>query len=80
MQDRIQQGRRFPPERAHDIPASYFFRSSASPEAENILAFQWDLEGVGDARHVVAAACPPEDIQCALGAEVIDQILACRTP
>src|SRR5579875_1891300 len=40
---------------------------------EDIVAFQGDLEGVGDPRHVMAAARPEEDVEGPLDPEMIDQ-------
>ena len=45
---------------------------------KHVFAFQGNLKRVGDSRHVVAAARPPEHVEGALGPEVIDQPLACR--
>jgi hypothetical protein len=40
---------------------------------EDIVAFQGDLEGVGDSCHVMATARPPDDVEGAFLPEVIRQ-------
>ena len=57
------------------LPLADFLLGRRVGLGENILALERQLEAVGDARHVVAAAGPPDYIQCPRRSEVADQAL-----
>src|SRR5262245_17768123 len=46
---------------------------------EDIVFFQWQLDSIGDTRHVVTVARPPEHVYCSirteLGREVLELLL-----